>query len=406
MNILFLTIGRLDNISVSGIYTDLLRKFYKEGHNVYAVGMHERKEGLPTTFRVDKGIHVLQVKTLNIRECGFIEKGLSTVLIGYQYKTAIRKYFRREKFDLVLYSTPPITLLSPIKYLKRNHGCITYLMLKDIFPQNAVDMGLLSTGGIKGVVYKYFRYIEKEFYKISDYIGCMSDANITYLLAHNPKLARNKIEICPNAIEITDQSIDEEAKTRVREKYNIPLDKKILIYGGNLGLAQDIDFLIKCIESQSANDKVFFVVVGNGTEYSKLDGFVKNKKQENFMLLNTLPKEDYDILAAASDIGMIFLNHKFTVPNFPSRLLGYLQAKIPVLACTDKSTDVGKICVENGFGWWCESNRVEGFAECIEEALKSDLAEFGIRAYEYYCKNFDVCYVYQNIIEKASGNLL
>ena len=148
------------------------------------------------------------------------------------------------------------------------------------------------------------------------------------------------------------------------------------------------------------------MVVGNGTEYSKLDGFVKNKKQENFMLLNTLPKEDYDILAAASDIGMIFLNHKFTVPNFPSRLLGYLQAKIPVLACTDKSTDVGKICVENGFGWWCESNRVEGFAECIEEALKSDLAEFGIRAYEYYCKNFDVCYVYQNIIEKASGNLL
>lgn len=400
MHILFLTIGRLDDISVSGIYTDLLRKFYEEGHNVYAVGMHERKEGLPTTLRVDKGIHILQVKTLNIRECGFIEKGLSTILIGHQYKMAIRRYFRREKFDLVLYSTPPITLLSTIKYLKRNNNCITYLMLKDIFPQNIVDMGLLNKKGIKGILYKYFRYIEKEFYKVSDYIGCMSNANIEYLLAHNPEVNRNKVEICPNAIEIVDQSIDEDTRTQVRIKYNIPLNKKIFIYGGNLGLAQDIDFLITCIESQSKNNEVFFVVVGNGTEYGKLDKFVKSKGQENFMLLNTLPKEDYDILVASSDIGMLFLNHKFTVPNFPSRLLGYLQAKIPVLACTDNSTDVGKICVDNGFGWWCESNSIEGFTECIGKAMESNLIEFGRRAYEYYCNNFDVHYVYQNIIEK------
>ena len=66
----------------------------------------------------------------------------------------------------------------------------------------------------------------------------------------------------------------------------------------------------------------------------------------------------------------IFLDHRFTIPNFPSRLLGYMQAKLPVLACTDKNTDIGKVVVEGGFGWWCESNDVGEFGRVVERVLK------------------------------------
>ena len=62
---------------------------------------------------------------------------------------------------------------------------------------------------------------------------------------------------------------------------------------------------------------------------------------------------------------MIFLDHRFTIPIFPSRLLGYMQAKIPVLAVTDHNTDIGKVIVDGGFGWWCESNQVDNFVKAI-----------------------------------------
>lgn len=105
-----------------------------------------------------------------------------------------------------------------------------------------------------------------------------------------------------------------------------------------------------------------FLVVGNGTEYGLLEDYATKAKQANFKLMKNLPKDDYDTLVGACDVGMIFLDHRcFTIPNFPSRLLSYMQAKLPVLAVTDSNTDIGKVIVDGGFGWWCESNDEESF---------------------------------------------
>lgn len=81
---------------------------------------------------------------------------------------------------------------------------------------------------------------------------------------------------------------------------------------------------------------VYFLIVGNGNDYEKLKFFVKQEKPENIKLLSVLPKEDYDSMVGACDVGLIFLDHRFTIPNFPSRLLTYMQAKLPVLAVTDQ----------------------------------------------------------------------
>ena len=94
-------------------------------------------------------------------------------------------YFADIKFDLILYSTPPITFYKAIEYVKKRDGAKTYLLLKDIFPQNAVDLGMMSKTGLKGLIYKYFRKKEKKLYAISDKIGCMSQANVDYVLKHN-----------------------------------------------------------------------------------------------------------------------------------------------------------------------------------------------------------------------------
>ena len=182
MNVLFLTTGRIDSIEQHSIYPDLLRKFRDNGHQVYTGGSYEKREGKETNLIEDHGAHILYVKIGNLTQTNLFEKGISTVRVESQYLSAIKEYFSKVKFDLVLYSTPPITLVKVVEYVKKRDGAKTYLLLKDIFPQNAVDLGMINKQGIKGFIYKYFRRKEKELYKISDYIGCMSQANVNYVI--------------------------------------------------------------------------------------------------------------------------------------------------------------------------------------------------------------------------------
>lgn len=375
MNVLFLTTGRIDSIEQHSIYPDLLRYFRDQGHNVYTVGSYEKREGKETELKEDHGAKMLYVKIGNLTQTNLIEKGISTVMVESQYLSAIKKYFSDVKFDLVLYSTPPITLVKVVEYVKRRDGAKTYLLLKDIFPQNAVDLEMMKKSGLKGLLYKYFRKKEKSLYKVSDYIGCMSQANVDYVINHNPEVDPSIVEICPNCVEPLDKSVSTDKRIAIRNKYDIPLNKKVFIYGGNLGKPQGIPFLIKCLKSQKDNNNVYFVVVGSGTEYSKLESFIKEYKPTNVKLMKRLPKEDYDTTVGACDIGMIFLDYRFTIPNFPSRLLSYMQAKIPVLACTDPNTDIGQIIENAKFGCWCESNSVSEFGKCVEKLTKVENAK-------------------------------
>lgn len=136
-----------------------------------------------------------------------------------------------------------------------------------------------------------------------------------------------------------------------------------------------------------------------------MEQYSLTEKQDNFKLMQRLPKEDYDTLVGACDVGMLFLDHRFTIPNFPSRLLSYMQAKLPVLACTDPNTDVGKVIVEGGFGWWCESNSTDTYQETIEAILRSDLPAMGKKGAEYLLQHYTEKNGYRAIMDsfKASG---
>lgn len=370
MNVLFLTLLDFESIKERSIYTDLLREFLKDGHTVYTISPIERRRKQKTHVIEETNAYILKLRIGNTQKTNIIEKGISTIAIESQFIAAIKKFFVDVKFDLVLYSTPPITLQKAVEYVKKRDDAITYLMLKDIFPQNAVDLGMLSKSGLKGVLYKCFRNKEKKLYRISDYIGCMSQANVDYVLKHNPEIEKSKVEICPNGIEIIDVDITEAEKEQMREKYGLPKDKFVFVYGGNLGKPQGIDFMIDCLRSQKENREVFFLIVGSGTEYGKFESFMKNEKPSNVKLIKQMSKDEYDRMIASCDVGMIFLDYRFTIPNFPSRLLSYMQARLPVIAVTDVNTDVGKEIVDGGFGWWCESNDSVRFGYELKKAVE------------------------------------
>ena len=388
MNILFLTLIDFTSINERNIYTDLLREFQNNGHSVYVISPVEKRKNQDIRVINEGSTTILKLKIGNIQKTNLIEKGISTVNIEPQFIAGIKKYFSNVKFDLVMYSTPPITFCNAIEFVKKRDGAKTYLLLKDIFPQNAVDMGMLSKTGVKSVLYKYFRSKEKKLYALSDRIGCMSPANVDYVVKHNPEIDPNSIEVCPNSVEPIDMSVDEDTRVAIRKKYDIPVDKKVFVYGGNLGKPQGIEFLIKCLESQKNNVDAYFLVVGDGTEYGKLEAYVESSKQKNLKLMKRLPKEDYDTMVGACDVGMIFLDHRFTIPNFPSRLLSYMQAKLPVLAATDPNTDIGKVIVEGGFGWWCESNNSSHFADMVRTITEQNTEAFGERGFNYLINKY------------------
>lgn len=390
------------NIQASGIYNDLMRKFRDEGHSVYMIYPNERRSGLPTTLVNENGVQCLGVRTLNVQKTNVIEKGIGQLFLESQFKFALKKYFQGVKFDLILYSTPPITFNNVIKYAKNVSGgkAITYLLLKDIFPQNAIDLGMLSKDGIKGILYKMFRKKEEELYRISDYIGCMSPANVRYVLKQNPEVSADKVEIAPNSVDLTpDGPINEEKSSAILTKYGLPTDKPIFIYGGNLGIPQGIPFLTECLEANADREDCHFVIVGSGTYYQRLAEWYKNRKPKAVTVMKGLPKADYDKLVSTCQVGLIFLDYRFTIPNFPSRLLSYLEYKMPIIACTDPNCDIGIIARENGFGMYTPSNDVKAFTHAVDSMLGSDIKAMGERGYEFLMANYLVEHTYKAIMK-------
>lgn len=389
MNIVFLTLSRINNINDHGIYTDLMRKMRNEGHTVYIVTPSERRFKLSTGLNEQDGIHILNVWTLNIQKTNVVEKGIGTILLEYQYYRAINKYLNKIKFDLILYSTPPITLTKVVALLKKRSQAFSYLLLKDIFPQNAIDLGMLKK---RRIVYSYFRLKEKKLYSLSDYIGCMSPANVEYLLLQNKFIDKSKVEVCPNSIEIIDRKIDTITAQKLKTKYNIPVNAIVFIYGGNLGKPQGIDFLIDVLDSNINNKNAFFLIVGSGTEFSFAYSWFEKKRPNNAVLIPFLPRDEYDMLVSISDVGMIFLDERFTIPNYPSRLLTYLELKKPILAATDVNTDIGSIAEENNYGFWSVSGDIEHFNKNVAKFVEgpSLIQTMGEAGYNYLLKNYTV----------------
>lgn len=397
MNLIFLTLVRITSVEDRGLYHDLMRKFRDEGHRVYIVIPCERRLGLETSLVERDGVHILNVKTLNIQKTNPIEKGIGTLLMESQYRAAIKQYLGDVRFDLITYSTPPITFTNVVKYLRRkNPGAVTYLQLKDIFPQNAVDIGMFSR---RSLFYNYFRWKEKELYRVSDFIGCMSPANVSFVLGNNPEIAPGRVEMAPNSISVEERMTDLSEKAEIREKYGLPKDRPVFIYGGNLGKPQGIPFLIECLNANAWRQDCFFVVVGSGTEYPKLKKWYESTQPTSVKVMNGLPKHEYEELVRSCDVGLVFLDHRFSIPNYPSRLLSYLENKMPVLCATDPNTDIGRIAEENRYGYWCESNSVDAFTDILNLMMKSDREEMGENGYKYLKENYLVDNTYDSIIK-------
>ena len=384
MKILYLTISNIESFHSSGIYGDLISSIITRGHKISVISSSK-------TFGVieDNGNTLIKIVTGQVEgNKSLIAKALNLILLSNKYKKTIKKYFNNEKYDLIIYATPPITLNKAIEYAKKKYKAKTYLMLKDIFPQNAVYIEILKKTGIKGIIYKFFKKKEKKLYKISDRIGCMSKANCDYLLKNNNYISKDKVEIFPNSIDCSDLNIGKDKS--ILKSYGIPDDKLIFIYGGNLGIPQGVDYLIAGIK-KCAQKNCCFVIIGGGSKKQYVKDSLSNC--DNVYVLDCLPRGEYEKICRASDIGLVMLDSRFTIPNYPSRILSYMSHAMPVMACTDKSSDIKDLVeTEAKCGRWCYSGgNIENFENLVDWFLDNkELNILGENGKKYLENNFNV----------------
>ena len=403
MNVFFMTVDDVIDLSERSIYMDLINEFLDKGHYVTIASVCEKRNWPKRKFAkvyTDSKCEIYKIYTYNItKNKNYIEKGFALFHLMYEVRKTAIQAMKFRYYDLVVYGSPPVTFFSAARVIKQKQNAYCYLLLKDIWPYDCLFGDVLTKTGWKRIAFNYLAYLARKLYSVSDKIGCMSPANIKFLLENEPQLDVEKLEVNPNSIQPFNIMLTEQEKNRLRDKYNIPRDKVGFVYGGNLGVPQGIDFAIESVKASATVEDAFFVFVGGGTEQEKID-ILKKEKLVNFLFLPAMPRNDYETLVFACDVGLIYLNFECLSPNFPSRLLAYMQAALPVLCATDLYTDVGKIAEENGYGLWCESNNVNGFVQCVEKLCNVDIRkEMGAFAYQYLLKEYSVEHSYETIMK-------
>lgn len=365
------------------IYTDLAEALHEAGHEI-VVAVSEQPKNLQTTsIRSERGFEVLRIVTGNYYDVGYIEKGITTLKIPVMMRRGIRKYLGGRTFDFVLYEAPPVTNAGLVTWAKRRFSCASYLMLKDIFPQNAVDLGIMKRGGL---LFRYFKHKEKKLFESADIIGCMSSANVKYVLEHNQQLGPEKVEIFPNTKKLA--SDYRPTGFPMRKKFGISPSDCLFLFGGNMGKPQYIELLRRLILDCKEDADLYFLFVGRGTDRSMLENAITEHTVHNAKIIGNLPRDEYEQLIKECDVGLIVLDPRFTIPNYPSRILSYMEYAKPVLAATDRVSDIRQLIEDAQCGQWVWSGDYSAFAVTIRQMAKmSNLPDLGYNGRRFIEEN-------------------
>ena len=382
------------------IYTDLAEELARRGHQVTVVAAEGKKYRGKTRLVQERGCEVLWVCVGDLYDVGLVKKAISQLTLQNRLISAMRHMLPERSFDVVLFEAPPVTTYRAVEFAKQRFSAHSYLMLKDIFPQNAVDLGMMRAGS---VLYRFYRHKEKKLYAAADIIGCMSSANRQYILSHNPEIPADKVEIFPNTKRVGSIPASESRMSTLREKYGIPATAVVFLFGGNMGKAQAPEFLCAAAERLKEELNIFFLFVGRGTEKEKIRRRISSLK--NALYLENLPRDEYERLAAECDVGILCLNPCFTIPNYPSRILSYMECALPVVAATDSNTDIPALIEEAECGVCCSSGNLEEFIEkvTILAADAKSRATMGKNGRHYLEKNLCVERSAEQLEQLAQG---
>jgi glycosyltransferase involved in cell wall biosynthesis len=319
---------------------DLAEEFLLGGHQILIL-TPDMNGVLGCSLGIESGVNVirlgtLKTKTSNLFQRAFAELTLPLFMIFNFSRSPISKL----KFDGIVWYSPTIFFGLLIKYLKFKNNCRTYLILRDIFPDIAVDLGILKNR----LVFKFFKILEFFQYSLADTIGVQSKANIEYL-RHWTVQKKINLEVLNNW-----QSKRSGGKTFSLKDKAILNDKKIIVYAGNIGVMQGFDLVLSLGESLALNDKWVILLIGRGTEVARLKNEVDRLHIKNIIFHDEVEPEEIADLLLQCDIGLLLLDPRLKTHNIPGKLISYMRAGLPILARVNSGNDLSALINEHQIG--------------------------------------------------------
>ena len=370
---------------------DLAVEFLRQGHEpIVIVPGDDITKGWNVSLL--DGIEVHQLASFRISNVNFVRRGIGEFLMPFTMLASLMgSKFPSSKIDLVVWYSPSIFFGPLVWFLKLRSSCKGYLILRDIFPEWLIDLGIMK----KGVVYYFFRAVARFQYSIADCIGVQTHSNLTYF--------KKWLDSSQKPVHVLDNWLSDSR----RDCGNYPLVKslfpgrKICVYIGNMGIAQGMDILIDLADELRDRTDVGFLFVGRGTEKERLIKLSQKKSLNNIIFHDEIDSDAIPGLLKTCSIGLIALNLKHKSHNIPGKFLSYIQAGLPVLARINPDTDLEHLIRGEVLGEVYTGDDVKPFSICAMKLLDSEssLKEMRENGKAYFRENYSVSAAAKNIIK-------
>jgi hypothetical protein len=333
MRILLLVVYYLPSTTSSAkLMSDLAAELQRLGHEVIVVAPDENILTDVETA-VENGIQVLRVRTGRIKTASKWVRGFNEARLSDLIWDRGRPFFKDNPCDLIIYYSPTIFFGFLVKRLKKQFGCPSYLILRDLFPQWALDAGILR----RGLVYNYLKCKERQNHEAADIIGVQSPANLLYFRGLDKKY---HLEVLYNWTALEERSI---LPGDHRKRLGLQ-GKVVFFYGGNIGIAQDMDNIVRLAVNLQKEPDAYFLLVGEGSEVPRLRAEIASKGLINIAIHPAVGQREYLSMLSEFDVGLISLDHGLKTQNFPGKMLGYMYYSMPMLASINPGNDLKVIC--------------------------------------------------------------
>jgi glycosyltransferase involved in cell wall biosynthesis len=325
-----------DSIKVAAkMMHELAVEFVNRGHSVMVITPDSNLKEKYRIIELD-GVKVCYFRSGEIKNTGNIKRAMNETLLSFNAWNAYKMYFKENPCDLIIYYSPSIFWGQLVSKLKKLWDAPSYLILRDFFPQWAIDNGMIKKNSL---IDKYFRYFEALNYNVADTIAIQSPKNLKWFRDLYPD---KSLELVYN------WASDNPVKTKdsyYRKKYNLE-NKVVFFYGGNIGHAQDMMNIVRLAQNLVNEEKAHFVLVGKGDEYELVSNYINKNNIKNITLLPPVSQEEFKFMLAEFDIGLFSLHKDHITHNFPGKLLGYMVQEKPILGSVNEGNDLKEI-VEN-----------------------------------------------------------
>jgi len=340
---------------------DLVAKMAAQGHQV-TVLFPDCSLDHPWKLEENIRVSLLRLKAPRTKEVNYFRRALAEYrLSGCMYRNLMSSPLKTMPWDALVWYSPTIFFGSLVARLRKHKPCPSYIILRDIFPEWAVDMGLLG----RGLVYRYFKKVERFQYEQADTIGVQTPSNIEYFSNQQPGLDAS--------VQVLNNWLSESSPGECSIQFaDTPLaGRRIFAYTGNIGIAQGMDILIDLAKVLKDDDTVGFVFVGRGTAVEQIRKRAQSFGLENILFFDEIDPAEIPGLLAQCHVGLIALDPRHRNDNIPGKFLAYMQAGLPVLATINAGNDLEVVINQNRVGRVITSNDVADLKLQADDLLAS-----------------------------------